>query len=301
VVVKKPKAFVIKISGNPIFEEEFERLFIESNSEHENLKGDEYYINTMKKDFAYNFADEMLLYKLASASGIRVNPEELSDELELIKNGYTKETFDEMLKSEELTLEKLEVMTRKRLLLKKVLDEKIYSGIIVTDDEIKEFYRRFKSSFFVPDEYKIDKITVEDETRAKEVYEKLTKKKRKARMDFKKAKERYSLVEEDEDETEKREYFPRSGLPEEFDNALEGLKEGKITPIINTAKGYHILKLIDIRKGHTPSIDKVKAKIERLIRERKEKKAYGSFMKDYRKEKGVVVNDEYFEVQKDES
>ena len=45
----------------------------------------------------------------------------------------------------------------------KVLDEKVYSEITISDEEVTAFYNQFKGSFFRPDLFKISKITLQDE------------------------------------------------------------------------------------------------------------------------------------------
>jgi foldase protein PrsA len=293
--VAKPKVPVINISGSPIYAEEFEKAFLEENSQIELLRGDEYYIKVLKKEFAYKLVDEIILTELAVKSNIKVNREEILSELNHMKEGYTKESFDEMLKGEGITIAQLKGSIKKRLTLKKVLDEKVYNDIAVSDDEIADFYNQFKNNFYKPTEYKIEVITVQDEARAKEAYKRLKSKE----IDFASAKEEYSILVEPLN-VDEREYVPKSGLPEEFEVALLGLKPGRITGIVNTTKGFHILKLDDKKNGYIPSIDDIRDKIKRILLEKKQKMAYRNFIHDYRKEKSVIIFDDYFEAKQNE-
>ena len=153
---KAPQAFIIKINGETIYEKEFKKKFEENNDELERLKGDEYYLNTLKKEYAYTLANELMLLKFALDSGIYVTDNEVLKEIDKIKEGYTDESFEETLEQEDITLEKLKESTKNRILLKKVLEEKVYNEIVITDNEIEDFYKKYKNNFYKQDEYKID-------------------------------------------------------------------------------------------------------------------------------------------------
>ena len=286
----KPKVAIIKMKGRVIFAEEFDEAFMQENPQLKIGREDEYYLNALKKEFAYELIDDILLLKLAEQSGITVKYDEVSAEMALLKDGYTKESFDSMLENEGLSEDDIKNLTKKRLLIKKILDEKIYHDITITDEEINNFYEHFKVSFLMPEQYKIAKITVQDESRAKEVSERLMAKE----ITFEAAMEEYSEFIEPL-EPEGKGYVPKSGIPEEFENALTELKTGEISNIINTANGFHILKFIDIKKEHIAPLEEVKERIERMLREQKEKLAYREFMSEYRKEMEVYIYDDYFE------
>ena len=286
------KGDVIKTKKEDISVREFENRFLKENPQVELLRGDESYILPLKKDFAFKLADDLILRALAEESNIKVSDDEVLAEINKMKEGYTEDTFKETLKQEKVTIKEITESIMDRLTIKKVLDEKVYKGITISDDEIAEFYNQFKNVFYKPEEFKISEISVKDEAKAKEILESLKTKK----IEFENAaKENAHPTEE---ELNKDAYLQESGLPEEFVNAIRGLAPGSLTGIIKNSEGYHILKLEDKINGHIPKIEEVKSNIERMIREKKEKIAYSKFMEKYRKEMGVVISDEYFKIGK---
>ncbi|MFC1856178.1 peptidyl-prolyl cis-trans isomerase [Thermodesulfobacteriota bacterium] len=294
-VVIVPKVTIISMQGQEVFKEDFERDFLEENP-HLNLdRGDEYYLNALKREYAHSRAEEMLLKRIAKREKVTVVSEEVTKEIERLMDGYSKMSFNEMLKSEGMTLDELRRLTLTRLILQKVLNEIIYKDITISDDEVSAFYNQFKSSFHHPEQYKIKKITVEDEIRAKEAYEKLKKKE----IDFDTATEEYSIV-LDPTNIDEQDYIEKSGIPEEFESAFSSLKPGNITNVINTPKGFHILKLEDVKPERIASIDEVSTRIERILREQKEKKAYSIFMNEAKQKYNLYIFDDYFKVKKDE-
>jgi foldase protein PrsA len=284
---KAPELFVIKINGKTIYEKKFEKIFEENNAELERQKGDEYYINTLKKEYAYTLANELMLIKFALEYDISVTKKEVLEEIDRIKEGYTDESFKETLKHEGITLDKLKDSTKNRLLLKKVSEKKVYNDIVITDDEVLDFYKQ--------DEYKIDQITFQDEALALTIYNEI----KSGETDFASAQEKYSSGAEPLGAKDAG-YIPKSGFPEEFEEALETLKSGEMAEVIHSAFGYHILMLQDKKGKHIPKIDKLKDKIKRILREKKEKTAYSNFMNNLRKEKRIVINDDYFKALENE-
>ena len=293
-VVIVPKIVVIKLKGTLITDEDFEKRFITANPDLGDMD-DKYYLNVLKKDYAYKLADEIILKRFAAGSGISVSKEELNAELAGMKEGYTGDSFKEMLASEGLTFAGLKTSIEKRLLMQKVLGEKVFSEITVSDNEIADFYHLFKNNYITPERYKIERITVQDEARASEVYELLKSKK----IDFGAARDEYSLSENSEDEVEV-DYIPASGLTEEVYNAIVELKSGNMTGIINNSDGFHIIKLLDRKKARQLKLEEVKGNIDRLLRENKEKAIYSTFINDLRKENDIVILDDYFKVPSDE-
>lgn len=287
--VKAPDGFVIKIGDKVVTVLEFEEMFALNYPQITRQKGDDYYINPLKVAYLYELAEEMILNEIAQKSGITVNDVEIFKEIESIKESYTENSFNEMLDLQSMNLGDLQETIRKRLVIKRVLDEKVYSEIKINDDEIKAYYKMFKNSFHKPEEFKIEQITFHDEAKAKDILGKI----KSGEMDFESAVKDYSSSQDDfgADGTG---YVPKSGLPEEFEAALESMKPGVVSGIINTAFGYHILKLIDKHDERTPSFDEVKEEIDRVLREKKEKNAYDKFMSNYKKEKKVIIDDKLF-------
>ncbi len=294
-VTEKKEDIVIRAGGKAITSAGFEKRFAKENPYVKRDKSDEYYLQALKKAFAYKLADELILLEIARASGIDVTDSEIFQELDNIKEGYDKKSFDEMLKSEGLTVEKLRGYTRKRLTLKRVLNKRVFRDISVTVDEAKAFYNKYKSSFVKPREYKINRVSFQTEEEAKEALAKLKSRE----LDF----EAITPKEHDPASVDPLGignvgYVPKSGLLQEFEEALDDLKIGDITDVIHTAYGYYILKLEALNKERIPEFGEVKDEITRRLREKKEKAVYGAFMKKYKDENEVVINDEYFKVNK---
>ncbi|CAA0089296.1 Peptidyl-prolyl cis-trans isomerase D [Zhongshania aliphaticivorans] len=56
-------------------------------------------------------------------------------------------------------------------------------------------------------------------------------------------------------------------FPPEFEEALASLKEGEVSPIVETEAGLHIIKLVSVRRPDVPSIDEARLEITEQLRE----------------------------------
>lgn len=62
-------------------------------------------------------------------------------------------------------------------------------------------------------------------------------------------------------------FFARGAMVAAFEDAAFALKEGEISPVVETEFGYHILHLAAIKAAAVPSFESMRADIERTLRE----------------------------------
>ena len=81
--------------------------------------------------------------------------------------------------------------------------------------------------------------------------------------------------------------FERGKMVKPFEDAAFSIPVGQISDIVETAYGYHILK-VENRKKETEPLDKVKAQIEETLKKQKQGAAYEAYMTEL-KAKGKLV------------
>jgi parvulin-like peptidyl-prolyl isomerase len=82
-------------------------------------------------------------------------------------------------------------------------------------------------------------------------------------------------------------------------NAVEGLKEGQVSPVIKTQQGFAIIKAENVIAGRDRPYDQVKMSIERLVMREKLNKAVEDMRNDIKKKAKVELNEKYFTQFKD--
>lgn len=151
-------------------------------------------------------------------------------------------------------------------ILGQYLKEKVFEGISVSQDEMKEYFDQNRAEFYRPKKVVIRQIVLPDEARAKNVRTKVT------RYNFR----RIAKSESTTPEAEKEGLlgpFAKGEMPRVFDVAFD-MKRGEISQILKSTYGFHIMMLEKTLPASYLSFQKAKTTIEKLVKESKQKEEY---------------------------
>ncbi len=207
-----------------------------------------------------NMLISKLLKEQAIIDSIVVTPDEVERQLDqrmadLLKYASTKEKLEQYFKKPMAEIRnELRDATRDQIIIGR-MQEEIVKDVKVTPAEVRaEFYKFPKDSLpLMPEKMMIQQITKKPAISQKE-RDRIQKQLRKYREDIYKGGSFATLaVLHSEDlmsATKGGElgYAPRTRYVEEFSDAAFSLKPGKISKIVETEFGFHIIQLID-RKG----------------------------------------------------
>jgi peptidyl-prolyl cis-trans isomerase C len=160
-------------------------------------------------------------------------------------------------------------------------DEEIVKKVTVTDDEIKNYYKKNYEQFF------LGLIEADSEEKARQIFEQLRE-----GADFKELAQKYSTRPSQMDGGEVT--LPRSSLPPTIEKAISNLKVGELTNMVKVRSKYYIIKLINRKEAPDEGLEKVRGNIERALRKQKEKERSDEYLKYLRERLGVQVNDDIF-------
>jgi parvulin-like peptidyl-prolyl isomerase len=76
--------------------------------------------------------------------------------------------------------------------------------------------------------------------------------------------------------------FPRGQMVKPFEDAAFGQEDGKISPIVETQFGYHIIKTTDHKEAGTQSFEEVKGQLMEQLSNQKQSEAWQAFQKQMR-------------------
>lgn len=152
------------------------------------------------------------------------------------------------------------------------LRRKVVEKIVVTEDDMKSYYKTYQDDFKTPEMVKarhilirVDKsASAEDKGKAKEKAGEILKK-IKAGGDF------VALAAEvSEDPGSKTKggdlgFFARGRMMPEFEKAAFSLKVGEVSEVIETPYGFHIIKLEEKREAAIEPYEKVKERVREKV------------------------------------
>lgn len=200
--------------------------------------------------------------------------------LEAVKRGMEKE---------EEFLEKVEYfrkLTAIQLLLEKELKEKIK----VSEKDLMEYYEKNREEFMTAESYHLSHILLKTEGEARGVLERLKK-----GEDFETIAGKLSEDKESAKIGGDLGYIEKGSLPQEINEAVQGLKKGGFSSPVKTEFGYHIIRLNDIKKGILIDFNTMKEEIRKVLMRERQQEGFEGYIGGLKGSYRVEINKEGIE------
>jgi len=244
-------------------------------------------------DFLERLIDIRLQLQEAKRLEIEALPGDVEEAIENIKKKYalTDETLRASLEQEGLTFDEYKKRLSDQILISKLVNQQVRSKIVVSDEEVDEFYNKHKDTFVQEDSYKLRQIFFrmpENDDMKKVVEEKASDIADKIQKgeDLSRLAQEYS-----EDPSGKLGgdlgYIQKKFMAREFIDVLSDMNIGDISMPFWTAQGLHIVKLEDKKSAKTE--DALKEEIKNRLFEEKFIKSYERWLKDLRNGASIVI------------
>ena len=240
--------------------------------------------------------DEMLIVQRGKELGFTMSTEQFNSIVENIKKENkieTQEALDAALKQEGMTMADLRKQLERTSLVQRVQQQEVMSKLQVTDTELKSYYDAHQGEFGTVPQVTLREITVavpidpqginvgkDDDAKAKaeEVRAKIV------------AGEPFPRLAADYSDSGSKANgglvgpLSKSDLSEELQKAIAGLKEGGVTPVMRTARGYQVVKVEKLQDSTTKPFEDAKSEIADKIANEKRKVEFEKFLDKLRTE-----------------
>lgn len=242
------------------------------------------------KDFEANQKEMLLINKLQGLilTSVKVSDQEV---LEAYRQGFEKINLDMIslnpadFKDVSMTPEelkdyfskhqdefKLPAKAKIRYLL---FDPKDYlKQIPVSAKEMEDYYENNKEKFGQPKRVKVRHILIKTDAQDKEGAAKAKQRAESVREEAAKGKDFAQLAKQNSEDPGTKDrggeigFISKGMVVPEFEQAAFSMKAGEISGVIQTQFGFHILKVDEIQEASTQPLEKVKAQIEVLLKNR---------------------------------
>jgi peptidyl-prolyl cis-trans isomerase SurA len=287
---------VARVNGKEITSADLEKLF-ESRLATASQRPTPEEGQALRFQLLTQMINDEILVQMAASNGLNATDAEVDTKFTDLKSQYTEEKFQELLKQQKVNPEDIKSDMRKSLTLEKLITKEITSRINVSEAEITELYEKNKESFNLPEGYHLQHIMVTPDAQpqinnanhddAKSPTEAQAKISRLLRdiqggQDFAIVARNWS---EDVDSAPNggdlnfRSLSDLQTIDPKLAQAVQRLKVGESSPIIETRYGYHILKLIDRDAGGQKDLKnpQVQTQIRQVIFNRKDQMLRAAF------------------------
>lgn len=174
---------------------------------------------------------------------------------------------------------------RKKILISKLLKEKIDDVASVTDEDVEDYYKTYQDEFKTPEILRASHILVKTEKEIKDILLELANNRN--FEDLARARSIDPTAQKGGDIG----YFTRGQLDPDFEEVCFRLKEGEISDIVKTRFGYHIIKLTEKKPPAIEKYEDAKGRIGQTLVARKRKKYFNDLVQHLKDRAKIEINE----------
>ena len=218
--------------------------------------------DVLQKQILERLINDRLLLQYAAQTGVRVDDTQLDKTVQRIaeQNKLSVPDFRAALEQEGISYRKFREDIRNEIIIARLREREVENRVNVTEAEIDNYLTTQSSQGEIQDEFEISHILI----RAPEdgSPEELQKLREKAEEAVKRLTEGAEFAEVSASMSDapnaleggKLGWKTSAQIPELFNEPLKPLQPGRITPILRSPNGFHILKMTDRRGGSSPLV-----------------------------------------------
>ncbi|MFJ7668883.1 peptidyl-prolyl cis-trans isomerase [Lysinibacillus sp. NPDC097195] len=214
--------------------------------------------------------DNKIIELEAKKEDITVSDDAIKAEYaELVESYGGEDALQETLDANGLTEDSVKDNIRMYLLTKNV----IAKSIDISDEELKQYFEENKDDYGQQEQVAASHIFLEDEATAKEVAAKL-----KAGEDFAELAKTYSIDTDTSEDGGDLGYISRGQMDEQFEEAAFALEKGEVSDIVQSAEGYHIIKVTGKVPAEEAVFEDVKDEVYETVLESRINEEYSTWL-----------------------
>jgi peptidyl-prolyl cis-trans isomerase C len=286
---------IARVNGEDVKKTDLERMIKTMEQQAGQL------VPVAQRDEIYRGAiDRLIVYTLLKQEGrtrgIKIDDAEIDAKMDELKKQFpTKEAFDKALKDRNMTLDGLRSDTRTDLSVNKVVDLAVAQVPGPSDADAKDFYDKNPDKFKEDEQVRASHILVrvdpnadaKTKARAKTEIDSVLKQAR-GGGDFAKLAQQHS---QDGSAAQGGDlgYFPKGQMVPEFDQVAFSLPVGRVSGIVTTQFGYHVIKVTDKKPARTIPLDEALPRIKGYLEQEKKQQAAKTFIDGLKKKSKIEI------------
>jgi len=248
---EKTKAFMAARQQNPFLQEQQQSL------------------EKIRRDMLESLINQRLASQEVARLKIGVDEPEVDATIARIReeNHLSQEALEAQLRKEGTTYKDFYQSIKNSLEQRKLVNREVQSKTIITDEMVEAYYQDHIQEFEKQDRWRIQDIylpfdpddTPEERARLRDLAQQILERVR-AGVDFGLLAKNYSQGPGAEAGGDMG-YFARGELEPVLEAAVENLKAGDVSPDIETTRGIHIIKVTELDRTPTKSLDDIRENI----------------------------------------
>ena len=247
---------------------------------------DEYTKNRLKETALKEVIDQRLVAQKAREQQVSVSETDFQQAVQRVQAEYGGAEIQTILAEQGKSYDAWAVAQRQTILREKLVDVNMASMIVVTPEEIQQYYEQNKEKYDHSAEVRARQILTYDGTSASQALAEI-----RAGAAFDTVAQKYS---ESADASVGGDlgFFGAGVMPPEFDEVVFALKIGEISEVIQTPYGYQIFQLVEQRDARRVTLTEASAQIATLLQQQKRMLAMDLWLGELHNQAKLTLNQE---------
>jgi peptidyl-prolyl cis-trans isomerase C len=283
---------IASVNGKAISKSQYERMLsvFKKRAAHKSRRLNDAELKTVKNRILENLIDAEVLYQQSQKERVKVNDQAVNEQIEMIKKRFSDETaYKKAIERMHVSEKEFRAEIQRALAINRLLDTNVRQKITVTEEESKKYYNNDLNLFKQPEQVKASQIWIKLTPGAAE--SKKIQARKKIEMvqkkiiqgeDFGTLAKAYSEGPNAQRQGELG-YFKRGQMAKPIEDAAFALNVGKISGIVETRLGYHLIKVTDKKPAGTIPFQEVQPMIEQHLKKEKEKTEIQGYIENLKK------------------
>ena len=264
---------VVVVNNEIITQREVDIMLAPVYGQYRNMyKGEELIkmLEDVREKILKQLIEDRLIFSEAKKLNITIEEKEIDARIDEMRSKVGSEReLENMLNEQNLTLNELRARYKEKIMIRKLVDQKVGAKIIITPLEVKNYYNGNKDSFMQPEEIRLRSILIKPskerggEAGALQAMRGIMKRLKEG-CGFEGLAKEYSDA-PGADESGSMGYVKKGDLMPQIEEIVFNLKEGEITGIIQSPLGYHIFKVDERKIRRMRELAEVRQDIEEFL------------------------------------
>ena len=241
-------------------------------------------LRILKSKVLSDLIRERLLLQEASRRGITVSDTVFEARVDEIKQGYADSPFRKSLIKHAMDYDEWRRALRENMIMEALFTSVVQEAEEVTDEEVSQYYKDHLDEFLLPEAVQLGQIVVKNRSAAQRLLRRIRK-----GESFETLAQKHSIGPEKE-ESGRLGTYRRGELPEPLEKAAFSTPTGKVTSLVETQYGFHLLKVVRRIPSHVQTEDEAHEQISRKLSQRKEQAFYDAWVERLIRDSDIRVH-----------
>ncbi len=244
-------------------------------------------LKEVEKDALKELIKKHLLLEYAKQKRYEISDSIVNREAKKIEKAFgSKENLLKRLKRSNLTYDEFKKELRNDLIMQMLYDKEIKTDL--SEAELKRYYEKNRYKFKVPEKIRVKIIYIRNDPTDPKGYEKALSRAKEALKKIKSGEDFGDIASKYSNAMSRIKggdmgFIHKGMLDEPIEKVAYSLKAGEVSDIVDTPKGFYIIKLEEISPSVQLEFDEVKDRLKKELKSKYEKEKLDKILKTMRK------------------